>query len=44
VTALVKDSSERLQGALAVEMKAVPEDNAEMVGKLDDQAQKWTST
>src|ERR1700704_420404 len=40
VTALVKDSSERLQGTLAVEMKAAPEDNAEMVGKLDDQAQE----
>jgi len=40
VTALVKDSSEQLQGALAVEMKAAPEDNAQMVGKLDDQAQE----
>src|SRR6266849_2042062 len=40
VTALVKDSSERLQEALAVEMKAVPEDSAQTVGKLDDQAQE----
>src|SRR5467141_4092862 len=40
VTALVRDSSERLQGALAVEMKAAPEDNAQMVGTLDDQAQE----
>src|SRR5258708_10116130 len=40
VTALVRDSSERLQGALAVEMKAAPEDSAQMVGKLDDQAQE----
>jgi hypothetical protein len=40
VTALVRDSSERLQGALAVEMKAVLEDSAQMVGKLDDQAQE----
>src|SRR5260221_452285 len=40
VTALVRDSSERLQGALAVEMKAAPEDSAQMVEKLDDQAQE----
>jgi hypothetical protein len=40
VTALVRDSSERLQGALAVEMKAAPEDTAQMVGTLDDQAQE----
>src|SRR5438876_6889169 len=40
VTALVKDSSERLQGALAVETGAVPEDTAQMVVKLDDQAQE----
>src|SRR3979409_1664089 len=40
VTALVMDSSERRQGALAVEMKAAPEDTAQMVGKLDDQAQE----
>ena len=40
VTALVKDSSERLQAALAVETEAVHEDTAQMVGKLDDQAQE----
>jgi hypothetical protein len=40
VTALVKDSSERLQGALAVETEAVHEDAAQMVRKLDDQAQE----
>jgi hypothetical protein len=40
VTALVKDSSERLQAALAVETGAVPEDTAQMVVKLDDQAQE----
>ena len=40
VTALVKDSSERLQGALAVETGAAPEDTAQMVVKLDDQAQE----
>ena len=40
VTALVKDSSERLQAALAVETEAVHEDAARMVGKLDDQAQE----
>ena len=40
VTALVKDSSERLQGALAVETAAAPEDTAQMVVKLDDQAQE----
>src|SRR6266496_3985532 len=40
VTALVKDSSERLQGALAVETGAVPEDAAQVVVKLDDQAQE----
>ncbi len=40
VTALVKDSSERLQAALAVETEAVHEDAAQMVGKLDDQAQE----
>jgi len=39
VTALVKDSSERLQAALAVETGAVPENAAQMVRKLDDQAQ-----
>jgi len=38
VTALVQDSSERLQAALAVETEAAPA--AEMVGKLDDQAQE----
>src|SRR6266849_8838084 len=40
VTALVKDSSERLQTALAVETEAVNEDAAQMVRKLDDQAQE----
>ena len=40
VSALVKDSSERLQAALAVETEAVHEDAARMVGKLDDQAQE----
>ena len=40
VTALVKDSSERLQGALAVETGAAPGDTAQMVVKLDDQAQE----
>jgi len=40
VTALVKDSSELLQAALAVETGAVPEDAAQMVVKLDDQAQE----
>ena len=40
VTALVKDSSERLQGALAVETVAASEDTAQMVVKLDDQAQE----
>src|SRR5438445_5101996 len=40
VTVLVKDSSERLQAALAVETGAVPEDAAQMVGRLDDHAQE----
>ena len=40
VTALVKDSSERLRGALAAETGAAPEDTAQMVVKLDDQAQE----
>jgi hypothetical protein len=40
VTALVTDSSERLQAALAVETEAVHEDAPRMVGKLDDQAQE----
>ena len=40
VTALVRDSSERLQAALAVETEAVHDDAAHMVGKLDDQAQE----
>jgi hypothetical protein len=40
VTVLVKDSSERLQGALAVETGAAREDAAQMVGKLDDLAQE----
>ena len=40
VTALVKDSSERLQGALAVETEAVHDDTARMVRSLDDQAQE----
>jgi hypothetical protein len=40
VTALVKDSSERLQRALAVETGAVQEDAPQMVRKLDDQAQE----
>ena len=40
VTALVKDSSERLQGALAVETEAVQDDTARMVRSLDDQAQE----
>ena len=40
VTTLVKDSSERLQAALAVETGAVPENAAQMVRKLDDQAQE----
>ena len=40
VTALVKDSSERLQAALAVEMEAVSGDTAQVVGKLDDHAQE----
>jgi hypothetical protein len=39
VTALVKDSSERLQAALAVETEAV-QDEAPMVRRLDDQAQE----
>jgi len=40
VTALVQDSSERLQGALAVETEAVHDDSARMVRRLDDQAQE----
>jgi len=40
VTALVRDSSDRLRVALAVEMEAVPANPAQMVGKLDDQAQE----
>ena len=40
VTALVQDSSERLQGALAVETEAVHDDTARMVQRLDDQAQE----
>jgi hypothetical protein len=40
VTALVKDSSERLQAALAVETEAVHDDAAPMVRRLDDQAQE----
>jgi len=40
VTALVNDSSERLQTALAVETEAVNEDAAQTVRKLDDQAQE----
>jgi hypothetical protein len=40
VTALVKDSSDRLQAALAVETEAVHEDAAQIVGNLDDQAQE----
>jgi hypothetical protein len=40
VTVLVKDSSERLQAALAVETGTAPEDSAQMVRKLDDQAQE----
>jgi ECF sigma factor len=40
VTALVRDSSERLRAALAVEMEAVSGDTAQMVGKLDDHAQE----
>jgi len=40
VTALVQDSSERLQGALAVETEAVLDDTARMVRRLDDQAQE----
>jgi hypothetical protein len=40
VTALVQDSSERLQGALAVETEAVHDDTARMVRSLDDQAQE----
>src|SRR5713101_2728442 len=40
VTALVKDSSERLRAALAVEMEAASEGAAQVVGKLDDQAQE----
>jgi len=40
VTALVKDSSERLQGALAVETEAMQDDTARMVRSLDDQAQE----
>jgi hypothetical protein len=40
VTALVKDSSERLQAALAVETDAAPANPAGMVRKLDDQAQE----
>ena len=40
VTALVRDSSDRLRVALAVEMEAVPTNPAQMVGKLDDQAQE----
>ncbi len=40
VTALVQDSSERLQGALAVETEAVHDDTAPMVRRLDDQAQE----
>ena len=40
VTALVKDSSERLQAPLAVETEAVHDDTARMVRSLDDQAQE----
>ena len=40
VTALVRDSSERLRAALAVEMEAVAGDTAQMVGNLDDHAQE----
>ena len=40
VSVLVKDSSERLQAALAVETGTAPEDAAQMVRKLDDQAQE----
>jgi len=40
VTALVQDSSERLQAALAVETEAVHDDTARMVRRLDDQAQE----
>src|SRR3989440_9647096 len=40
VTALVKDSSARLQDALAVETAAASEDTAQIVVKLDDQAQE----
>ncbi len=40
VTALVQDSSERLQGALAVETEAAHDDTARMVRRLDDQAQE----
>jgi hypothetical protein len=40
VTALVKDSSERLQAALAFETEAVHDDAAPMVRRLDDQAQE----
>ena len=40
VTALVRDSSERLRAALAVEMEAVSGDTAQVVGKLDDHAQE----
>jgi hypothetical protein len=40
VTAHVKDSSERLQRALAVDTGAVQEDAPQMVRKLDDQAQE----
>src|SRR5580765_6766646 len=40
VTALVRDSSERLQAALAVEMEVVHQNAAQMVRKLDDQAQE----
>ena len=40
VTALVKDSSDRLRGTLAVETGAAPEDTPQMVARLDDQAQE----
>src|ERR1044072_4950579 len=40
VTALAKDSSERLQGALAVETAAAPENTPRVVRNLDDQAKE----
>jgi hypothetical protein len=40
VTALVRDSSERLRTALAIETQAAPANPVQTVAKLDDQAQE----